>query len=111
MLFEKQILDMYKGMMYTRCDDEGKAFYFSHHDFEGLHCEECCFRASAGHRLQGYLYSYDNPIEGRLVVFDHGFGGGHRSYMKEIMLIVIGSIVLVLALALYLPLFGSYMNM
>lgn len=31
--------------------------------------------------------------------------------IEPIMLIVIGSIVLVLALALYLPLFGSYMNM
>ena len=84
MLFEKQILNMYKGMMHTRCDQEGKAFYFSHNDFEGLRCEEYCFRASAGHKLQGYLYSYDNPIESRLIVFDHGFGGGHRSYMKEI---------------------------
>lgn len=84
MLFEKQILDMYKGMMYTRCDDEGLAVYFSHNDFEGLKCEEHCFRASAGHKLQGYLYSYDNPTEGRIVVFDHGMGGGHRSYMKEI---------------------------
>ena len=31
--------------------------------------------------------------------------------IEPIMLIVIGSIVLVLALALYLPLFGSYMSM
>ena len=30
--------------------------------------------------------------------------------IEPIMLIVIGSIVLVLALALYLPLFGSYMS-
>lgn len=84
MLFEKQIVGMYKGMMYARCDDDGTAFYFSHDDFEGLRCEECCFRASAGHKLQGYLYSYDDPTAGRIVVFDHGFGGGHRSYMKEI---------------------------
>ena len=27
---------------------------------------------------------YNNPIEDRLVVFDHGFFGGHRSYMREI---------------------------
>lgn len=84
MLFEKRIVEMYKGMMYTRQDDNGTAFYFSAEDFPGLRCEPYSFKAAAGHTLQGYIYSYDNPIEKRLVVFDHGFGGGHRSYMKEI---------------------------
>ncbi len=27
MIFEKQILNLYKGMAYTRCDDNGTAFY------------------------------------------------------------------------------------
>ncbi len=84
MIFEKQILNMYKGMMYTRCDDDGTAFYFSAEDFPGLARESYPFRAKAGHTLQGYIYSYENPISDRLIVFDHGFGGGHRSYMKEI---------------------------
>lgn len=84
MIFEKQILKIYKGMAYTRCDDMGTAFYFSAEDFNGLHKEEYAFKSSAGHNLKGYIYSYDNPIQGRLVVFDHGFGGGHRSYMREI---------------------------
>ena len=84
MLFEKQIIGMYKGMAYTRCDDTGSAFYFSAGDFPGLNCEAYAFTASAGHVLQGYIYNYADPIPGRLVVFDHGFGGGHRSYMKEI---------------------------
>lgn len=87
MIFEKQIIKMYKGMAYARCDDTGKAYYFSSEDFPGLHKEAYPFAASAGHKLQGYLYSYDNPIPGRIVVFDHGFGGGHRSYMKEIELL------------------------
>ena len=87
MLFEKQILEMYKGMMHARCDDNGTAFYFSHNDFKGLECEPYTFTASAGHALKGYLYAYDSPIEGRLIVFDHGFGGGHRAYMREIELI------------------------
>ena len=34
--------------------------------------------------MAGWFYCYDEIIPGRLVVFDHGFGGGHRSYMKEI---------------------------
>jgi pimeloyl-ACP methyl ester carboxylesterase len=75
---------MYKGMMHTRCDDRGIAYYFSAKDFPGLNVEEYTFKSSKGHVLQGYIYNYDNPIEGRLIVFDHGFGGGHRSYMREI---------------------------
>ncbi len=84
MIFEKQILDTYKGMMHTRCDDRGTAYYFSAKDFPGLKVEGYTFKSSKGHDLQGYIYNYDNPIEGRLIVFDHGFGGGHRSYMREI---------------------------
>ena len=84
MFFEKQVVDLFKSKMYTRCDDTGKAFYFSHEDFDGLQREPYAFTASAGHTLQGYLYSYADPIAERLVVFDHGFGGGHRSYMREI---------------------------
>lgn len=84
MIFEKQIVNGYKGMMYNRCDDTETVFYFSPADFEGLQCEPYAFPSSMGHTLQGYLYSYDNPIDERLIVFDHGFGGGHRAYMKEI---------------------------
>ncbi len=84
MIFEKQVVSMYKGMMHTRCDDTETVFYFSAEDFPGLKKEAYSFKASEGHTLQGYIYSYDNPKEGRLIVFDHGFGGGHRAYMKEI---------------------------
>ena len=84
MLFEKQILNTYKGMMHTRCDDTETVFYFSAENFDGLRKEPFPFHASAGHTLQGYIYHYNNPIKGRIVVFDHGFGGGHRAYMKEI---------------------------
>ena len=84
MIFEKKILNMYRGMMYTRCDDTETVFYFSADDFPGLFAEPYPFTAAAGHTLQGYLYAYENPIKGRLLVFDHGFGGGHRAYMKEI---------------------------
>ncbi len=84
MIFEKRIIQMYRGMAYTRCDDNGTAYYFSSDDFDGLKKEAYPFRSSRGYNLQGYIYSYDNPVPGRLIVFDHGFGGGHRSYMKEI---------------------------
>lgn len=84
MIFEKQVVDLFKKKMYKRCDDEGKAFYFSHGDFDGLQREPYPFTASAGHTLQGCLYRYADPVANRLVVFDHGFGGGHRSYLREI---------------------------
>ncbi len=84
MIFEKQVVNMFKGMMHTRCDDTETVFYFSAEDFPGLTKEPYSFKASAGHTLQGYVYSYDAPIPNRLIVFDHGFGGGHRAYMKEI---------------------------
>ena len=84
MIFEKQVVNMYKGMMHTRCDDTQTAYYFSADDFPGLESEAYAFKACAGHKLQGYLYKYDNTMTDRLVVFDHGFGGGHRAYMKEI---------------------------
>ena len=84
MIFEKQVVNTFKNMMHSRCDDVGTAYYFSSDDFPGLHKEAYPFVSSMGHKLQGYIYNYDNPIPGRIVVFEHGFFGGHRSYMKEI---------------------------
>ncbi len=84
MIFEKQVVKAYKSMMHTRCDDTETVFYYSAADFEGLQSEPYSFRSAAGQLLQGYLYCYPNPIKGKLIVFDHGFGGGHRAYMKEI---------------------------
>lgn len=84
MIFEKKILDIYRSLAFVRCDGDGTAFYFSAEDFPGLESEPFEFSSSHGHRLKGYFYRYENAREGRLVVFDHGFGGGHRSYMREI---------------------------
>ena len=84
MIFEKQVVNGYKSMMHTRYDNTELSFYFSHEDFEGLKREASAFKSSMGHTLQGYLYYYDQFIEDRLIVFDHGLGNGHRAYMKEI---------------------------
>ena len=84
MIFEKQVVNGYKGMMHSRCDDTETVFYYSSDDFAGLQKEAYTFQSSMGHTLQGYFYFYENFIEDRLIVFDHGFGGGHRAYMKEI---------------------------
>ena len=84
MIFEKQIVNAFKGMMHTRCDDTETVFYFSPEDFAGLGSEPYTFKSSLGHALRGYIYNYENVKDGKLIVFDHGFGGGHRAYMKEI---------------------------
>ena len=84
MIFEKKIVSIYRGQFLTRCDDQGLAHYFSHADFPGLRQQSFDFPSSLGHTLKGWFYCYDESFPGRLVVFDHGFGGGHRSYMKEI---------------------------
>ena len=75
---------MYKGMIHTRCDDTETVFYFSPNDYPGLKVEAHHFVAAAGHTLCGWFYEYDHAMPQRLVVFDHGFGGGHLAYMTEI---------------------------
>ncbi len=84
MIFEKKVVGIYRSQFLSRCDDKGLAHYFSHTDFPGLRQQPFDFRSSLGHTMKGWFYCYDEIIPGRLVVFDHGFGGGHRSYMKEI---------------------------
>ena len=84
MIFSKRIQAIYKMQVFMRADDTGLVYYFSSDDFPGLHRKPYTFQATAGHRLQGNFYYYHDPIPGRLVVFDHGMGGGHRSYMREI---------------------------
>ena len=84
MIFEKKIVGIYKSQFLSRCDDKGLAHYFSHADFPGLRQQPFDFRSSLGHTMKGWFYCYDEIIPGQLVVFDHGFGGGHQSYMKEI---------------------------
>ena len=56
MIFEKLVLKMYRGMAYTRCDDNGTARYFTADDFNGLKKESLTFSSSKGHDLQEYLY-------------------------------------------------------
>ena len=84
MIFHKEIEEIYKAQLFVRCDDIGIAHYFSHNDFDGLDAVRYEFTSSKNNRLVGYFYSYEGYDPDRLIIFDHGFGGGHRSYMKEI---------------------------
>ena len=87
MIFAKKVEAMYRQNLFSRCDDMTTAYYFSTKEFPGLKSEPFSFTANAGHKLQGYFYSYDNPKPNRLVIFDHGLGRGHTSYMREIEVI------------------------
>ena len=84
MLFEKKVVDMVLGQLLTRQDNPHDIFYFGPEHFPGLHCQAYDFKSHKGHDLKGYIYCYDKPIPGKLVVFDHGMGNGHRAYMREI---------------------------
>ncbi len=87
MIFERNIEAMYRANLFARQDNLNGIFYFSPADFPGLQVRPYTFSARAGHELKGYFYHYADPIPGRLVVFDHGLGNGHRAYMKEIELL------------------------
>lgn len=84
MLFQKQIEKIYRSNIFIRNDNASGIFYFGPADFPGLQVHPYDFKARAGHDLKGFFYHYPNPVPGRLVVFDHGMGNGHRAYMREI---------------------------
>lgn len=84
---KETFIQRYKQELFKRYDEDGSVFYFSPSDFDGLRAEPFSFTNNHGERLQGYFYSYDSPIEGRVVIFEHGMGGGHRAYMREIELL------------------------
>ncbi|MBQ4207165.1 MAG: alpha/beta hydrolase [Clostridia bacterium] len=74
---------LYRKLFVHRYDDEGYLFYFTAADFPGLNAEPFAFRSGAN-ELRGFFYRYDGGREDELIVFCHGLGGGHLSYMREI---------------------------
>ncbi len=84
MIFSKQIQDFFARTLLVRHDNAQELFYFGASDFPGLCSHAFDFPSAAGHMLKGFFYHYDDPIPGRLMVFDHGMGNGHRAYMVEI---------------------------
>ncbi len=84
MIFGKKMKAYYEKTVCLRFEEKDGLFYFSAADFPGLHRTPHSFSGGSGQKLQGYFYYYENPTPDRIVVFDHGLGGGHRAYMKEI---------------------------
>ena len=75
---------LYHSNLYIRNDNPNGIFYFTAADFPGLHSDAYGFKSQMDHDLKGYFYYYEAPISGRLVIFDHGMGNGHRAYLREI---------------------------
>lgn len=86
-MLKDKIVQAYKQNLFNRCDDNGAIYYFSDKDFENIKKKEYNFLSSKGYNLKGNLYFYDNYKTNILVIFEHGMGGGHLSYFKEIELL------------------------
>ncbi len=84
MIFSGLVKKMYKKTLFRRMDERPDANYFSAKDFDGLRETPYPFKNRAGQTLAGRFYCYENPIENRIILFEHGMGAGHRSYMREI---------------------------
>ena len=84
MIFSGAVVNLYRKSLFNRVDNDGLVHYFSAEDFPGLHRESYIFKGKQGQELHGYFYSYENPAHDRVVIFEHGFGGGHTAYMTEI---------------------------
>ncbi len=75
LIYRKHLIHRYDGESYIR--------YFSAADFPGLEASPVEF-PSDGNLLRGFFYSRPGCREDTLLIFCHGIGGGHRSYMTEI---------------------------
>lgn len=80
----KLIEKLYRNNLFIRNDNPNGIFYFTAADFPSLQAHSYTFRSQMGHELKGRFYHYPNPKPGRLIVFDHGMGNGHRAYLREI---------------------------
>ena len=85
MIFEKKIKEIFRSLVMVRYDDTGLVKYFSLEDFPRLISEDFSFIGNKSQILRGKIYSFDGAKDDRLIVFDHGMGGGHTAYMKEIV--------------------------
>ncbi len=79
-------INLFKKLFIHRYDDGGYIKYFCADDFEGLKKDSFSFM-SGDNLLKGNFYYYDGYREDELIIFCHGIGGGHLSYMTEIELL------------------------
>lgn len=87
MLFEKAVLKKYNEKILARRDPDGTQLYFAPEDFPGLKWVDFNFTGDRRQRLYGHIYYRVERKRDTVLVFDHGMGCGHVSYMKEINLL------------------------
>lgn len=76
---------MYNAVFGKRCDGNERLKYFTHNDFEALKAAPIEFPNKNGEMLRGAIYAKAGVQKpDALIVFSHGMGGGHLSYMTEI---------------------------
>ena len=75
---------LYRKNFVHRYDDDHIIYYFAYTDFPGMMEKPVEFKTPQGLTIKGHIYSYPGEHKKDLVVFCHGLGGGHRSYMREI---------------------------
>ena len=83
MLFKKILLKKYKSVLFSRKDPDTAVKQFDYSEFTGLKREEIPLESEHG-KINAQVYFYDGYDTGRLVIFEHGMGAGHRAYMREI---------------------------
>ena len=66
-----------------RQEEQPYLVYFSLQNCPGLKAEPYSFKSDK-YTLNGFFYHYDKYDPNILVIFCHGIGGGHSSYLKEV---------------------------
>ena len=87
-MFSRILEKMYKRVAYRRYGEREDRFYFSYSDFSGVNMEKYSFKNKWGEDLSAYFYYPDNEIGDRIILFEHGLGAGHQSYMRQIVTLV-----------------------
>ena len=68
-----------------RCDGDERLKYFTHEDFDSLKAMKVEFPDKNGTTIRGAVYAAAGmQTPEALIIFAHGMGGGHLSYMTEI---------------------------
>ncbi len=76
---------LYSAVFGKRCDGDDRLKYFTHNDFDSLKAAPVEFPNKHGAMLRGAIYAKAGvKVPDALIVFSHGMGGGHLSYMTEI---------------------------
>ena len=75
---------LYRKQFVCRYDKEVGVPYYSYLDFKGLHQESYSFNNSKDTEIHYFYYYYDNFKQDKIILFCHGIGPGHTSYLAEI---------------------------